>query len=135
MLWRGKKVLPLSQIEPRLSGCPTRILVTTVAQLSRIKYRIKLAESYMIPMQFVFRFCGTTVLQDMSFCLTSCTFNDLREQNLLPVRIDTRHYTMCARRGLLSCCIYRQVTVRPLLCLHLLREVILVLRSVVCARN
>ena len=134
MLWRGKNLLPLPEIEPRLSGCPSRILVTTVAQLSRIKYRPKLAESCTTPMEPVFRFCVTTASRDMSFCLTSCTFNKLREQNLLPVRINTRHYTLCARRRLLPCCIYSKVTVRSL-CLHLLREVILLLQSVECARN
>jgi len=107
-------LLPLPEIEPRLSGCPSRILVTTVAQLSRIKYWTNLAKSYMTPTRPVFRFCVTTASRDMSFCLTSCTFNKLREQNLLPVRINTCHYTSCARRGSTLIMLYLQTSHRPL---------------------
>ena len=98
---KKKNLLPLPEIEPRLSGCPFRILVTTVARLSGIKYRTNLAELYMTPMRPFFRFYVTTASRD--FCLTSCAFNKLREQDLLPVRINTRHYTLCACLGLLSC--------------------------------
>jgi hypothetical protein len=65
-------------------------------------------------MQPVFRFCVITASRDMSFCLTSCTFNKLREQNLRPVRINTRQYTLRARRGLFYHMLYLLASHRPL---------------------
>jgi len=37
-----------------------------------------------------------------------------REQNLLPVRINTRRYTLCARRGRTLIVLYLQASHRPL---------------------